>query len=230
MRKNKVSTKKKIRPSKDAHFSISKVNKENIKENKKVKNILEDLNAGINRFGWFSSHTGSGQRFSSNSAISEIEVKRNFKINLSLGAYLFIILAIFLVSLFVYLNFFYFMSCDNSSCFKETLSNCLRSSYISNESILLKNKVIGLSYQGCIVEVISLENTKGIEPGEKMTCYLPVGSKYSSLVSLPQTKIDLCSGSLREVIQEQIISEFYRSIGQNLNNLNSFFEQDLGRT
>ncbi len=136
-----------------------------------------------------------------------------------IGIILFCILALLVLSLVIFSSFIFHKSCENSSCFREMMSNCHRAQFISSDLVPLDNKIMGYSIGGCKVEVTSLKNDFGIGEGKKMVCYFPKGSTV-----LPQTNIEFCSGDLREDIQEVIISELYKTIGQNINELNDFFK------
>lgn len=125
------------------------------------------------------------------------------------------IITLVLVAILVYFNFFYYVSCENASCFKEMTSKCARAEFVSSELMTLENKIIGLSPQGCKIEVTLLEGLD-ISEGKQMTCYLPIGLKV-----LPQSKIEFCTGELREEIQTVIISELYETVGQNIVELQS---------
>lgn len=124
-----------------------------------------------------------------------------------------------LVFFFFYVNFIHYKECTNQSCFQEMVFSCNRATFESDGLISLNNKIIGVSFRGCKVKVESLDNELNIPPGEEMVCYLPLGLRV-----LPQNKIEYCSGELREDIQDLIISELYKVVGQNVGDINSFFK------
>jgi hypothetical protein len=126
---------------------------------------------------------------------------------------------VFFIALLIFANFIYFKNCSSQGCFKESVSKCYRAKYVSSDLVPLKNTIVGFSWRGCKVEVESLENDL-IDSGRTMTCYLPYGSR-----NLPQSRIELCSGELREDVQELIISEMYIAVGQNVREINDFFRQ-----
>lgn len=137
--------------------------------------------------------------------------------------FVFIGITILLILIIVFSSsFIFYKRCENSRCFKEMVSDCHRAQFVSRDLVPLNNKVLGYSFRGCKIEVTSLKNDFGIEEGKRMTCYFPYG-----LAALPQTRIEFCSGSLREEIQEIIISELHRTIGQNVGELNYLFKQGV---
>jgi len=130
------------------------------------------------------------------------------------------IILVLMVSLVIYASFFHYKDCENASCFREMVSKCHRTRFVSREFISLDNQIRGLTLKGCKIEVKALDNDLGISSGKKMTCFFPYGLKL-----LPQTKIEFCSGELREEIQTLIISELYKTVGQNIEELNTFFKK-----
>jgi hypothetical protein len=133
----------------------------------------------------------------------------------------FVIFIVIIFGFIIIFSTFYFSKvCENQTCFKEMVSKCQRAEFISKDLVGLENKILGPSLGGCKIIVTSLENDIGLKSGEKMTCYMPLGIKV-----MPQTKLEFCSGKLREDIQEILISELYKTIGQNLPELNSFFKR-----
>ncbi len=159
--------------------------------------------------------------FSENKSLSK-DFLQKFNSKNRLGKFVFVsfifILGILLIW-FIFASFIYSKPCDSSACFKTMISVCHRADFISSDLVRLDNQIVGLTSGGCEVEVRAVDNNLGISMGEKMTCYIPLG-----LSVLPQSKLDLCSGKLRESIQEIIISELYKTIGQNVEELNSFFK------
>jgi hypothetical protein len=129
-----------------------------------------------------------------------------------------IVFFLVLASVLIYSNFIYSKNCSNASCFREMVSGCNRANFISTDLISLENRVTGLTLKGCRIEVESLGNMMEISEGKKMVCYFPKGLRV-----LPQTKIEFCTGELREDIQELIISELYKTLGQNVGELSSLF-------
>ena len=130
------------------------------------------------------------------------------------------ILLLILISVLFYANFIYSKNCQNTGCFREMVSGCHRSTFVSTDLVSLDNKVTGFTFKGCRVVVVAAKDSFGISKGQKMICYFPKGLKV-----LPQTKIEFCTGELREEIQDLIISELYEVVGQNVEELNLFFRR-----
>jgi hypothetical protein len=131
----------------------------------------------------------------------------------------YVFLLIFLLLLFIfYVNFVYSKDCDNLTCFGEMIFYCNRANFVSSGALPLKSEIFGSSLEGCKVRVRALENNIGVLEGSEMICHLPMGVRL-----LPQSQIEFCEGRLREDIQDLIISELYKTIGQNVGELSYFF-------
>lgn len=129
------------------------------------------------------------------------------------------ILILLLIALLIYSSFIFSKHCYNQTCFKTMVSECRRADFKSSDLVRLENRIIGPSLKGCKIKVVSLENELGIPPGKEMICYLPYGLRI-----MPSAKIEYCSGELREEIQTVLISELYKTVGQNTEKLNPFFK------
>ena len=120
--------------------------------------------------------------------------------------------------IFIYANFFYYKKCENKTCFIDRIEKCDRAIYESEDFIMLTTKIEGMSFKKCISDVIYVD--KETNKKLKMRCSLPIGYSF-----LPYANLEFCSGKLRDFIQEKIISEINKVVGENLIELNSFFKR-----
>ena len=126
-----------------------------------------------------------------------------------------VILAGLITSL--YFTFYYINTCEDNECFYNALSNCRRTTYISNtEETILQYKIKGTSEGTCKVNVLLLQAKMGsVELGflenQDMNCFTTLGT-----VTEPEKDLTNCHGILKEEIQEIIIKRMHTQIVQNL--------------
>ncbi len=133
------------------------------------------------------------------------------------------ILAVLLISLIVV--FLYTKSCDSRACFNSYLSRCDKARYVSTEpDSVWMYRIEGVSNSQCMVssELISVtEGTSdlaGLE-GNSMTCSLVVGEIVD-----PKSDLKVCSGTLKEKIQEIMIQKMHAYILENVGKISQEFQ------
>ena len=141
-----------------------------------------------------------------------------------------IIISIFIIIIglgtwYYFVGFDTVVKCDNLDCYRENLLECKKSwvinednNYVYRYEILKDN---GNSY--CDVDVILSRITNGVMDsqdleGLNMVCKI---NKYDD--SLPESDMLVCSGRLREELQEIIIERMHNQILQNLDQINEGF-------
>lgn len=118
----------------------------------------------------------------------------------------------------IYANFFYYAKCPNKTCFEDRISLCQRTFFENEDFILLFNKVYGQNFKKCDSEVIYKDKQKNKKL--KMYCKLPLNYSF-----FPYQNIELCTGELREHLQDLIITEIHSTIGENIVKINKFLKE-----
>jgi galactitol-specific phosphotransferase system IIB component len=141
-----------------------------------------------------------------------------------------IVLSIFVIIIglgmwYYFVGFGTVTKCDDMECYRENLLKCKKSwvinednNYVYRYEILKDN---GDSY--CDVDVILSRVINGVMDsqdleGLNMVCKI---NKYDD--SLPESDMLVCSGKLREELQEIIIERMHNQILQNLDQINEGF-------
>ena len=125
----------------------------------------------------------------------------------------------------MYFTFFFTYSCDKYECLDKNLEECKRAKLIyENQDTTWLYKIIGKQGSRCEVEVTLLQIKRGkldIEKlqGDSMTCMMPLG-----VTQAPEKDISLCSGKLKEGLQEIIIQRLHNYILANLGQIEAELE------
>ena len=133
---------------------------------------------------------------------------------------IFITLLLVLVVIGTYFSFFYTVSCETESCFKEYQEKCDKASYLKDgEEITWHYKILGKEDEKCAINVKVVEVKKGDTEnknlnGKSMICYLPQGN-----VNSPGEDISLCHGILKEEIQKIMIQKAHSLILENMDEI-----------
>jgi hypothetical protein len=139
-------------------------------------------------------------------------MKRGFKI-------LFTIIVIVLV-ITLYVTFFYQPTCKDVTCWQAKYSECKRARYISSPiDVTWEYKINGKIEDRCAVEVKALEIKRGLKKteilvGKEMTCFTTLGS-----ISAPEGNPNVCTGPLKESMQELIIQKLHEYVVQNIGDI-----------
>jgi hypothetical protein len=134
-----------------------------------------------------------------------------------------IILSIIAVALIISVLFFilnHYQRCTDWDCFDENLAKCKKTKFAGGSDIMYGYIIEGKNNGTCEVSVTLLEgqlNNKDTEAlkNKEMTCYINLG-----VVNLPESDLSKCHGDLKEALQEQVISQLYTYIVQNIGQLN----------
>lgn len=141
--------------------------------------------------------------------------------------FLIVLLIIGLVILLGFLYFFVFAeTCETERCFLDGLENCNRATYISHKegniwkytiqpSIIPGRKTCTV-YVKNIVIASSTELAQNIQ-GKSMKCVIP--EQYAGAFIEIHTKLEFCSGPLKEKLQDMLLERLYNYIIQHLGEL-----------
>lgn len=108
-------------------------------------------------------------------------------------------------------------SCTSKECFDNSLSECRKTSYISDSTdTVLEYVILGSSGGNCEVNVKMLQIKRGVAElsaleGKEMVCSVALG-----LVTAPEANLKNCHGILKEEIQNVIIKRMHGQIVENL--------------
>jgi len=123
----------------------------------------------------------------------------------------------------VYFLFFYTSACENKQCFDNALDKCKKVSLVKGDEKAVWNyKILGDGENGCRVEVRLIQLKQGqvdiqkLE-GEEMVC------DYIKSDTFPEEDISMCSGKLKEELQDIIIKRMHDYLLKNLGDLQEGF-------
>jgi hypothetical protein len=125
----------------------------------------------------------------------------------------------------IYFTFFFTYSCDKYECLVKNLEECKRAKLLyENQDTTWFYQIKGKQGSRCEVDVTLLQIKRGkleIEKlqGDSMTCLMPLGVTQS-----PEKDISLCTGKLKEGLQELIIQRLHNYILANLGQIQSELE------
>ena len=143
-----------------------------------------------------------------------------------------IISIIFVVlAIAVFITFFYQPRCDNLVCWETKLVECSRATYINNPlDVTWEYKINGEKEGKCEVEVTALQIKRGLRKtevleGKSMTCLLPLGT-----TAAPEANPNLCTGRLKEEIQNLIIIKLHEYVVQNVGQIDEALREIEGVT
>ena len=131
------------------------------------------------------------------------------------GIVIFSIIVVLAIAVFI--TFFYQPRCDNIVCWETKLTECSRATYINNPlDVTWEYKINGEKEGRCEVEVTALQIKRGLKKtevlqGKSMTCFLPLGATTS-----PEANPNLCTGRLKEEMQNLIIIKLHEYVVQNV--------------
>lgn len=124
-----------------------------------------------------------------------------------------------------YYFFFYTKTCSDKDCFSKAFVLCERVKWLSDDAEATWLYTIkGESENKCEIDVELLQAKKGKQEiekieGKKMSCYVPSGT-----LAVPEENLELCSGELKEGLQDLIIKQMHSYIIENLGQINQEIE------
>ena len=140
-----------------------------------------------------------------------------------------LIIIIFIAAGFV--TFFYYPKCPNVKCWKDKLESCSKATYINEPiDVTWKYTIKGKNNDKCEVDVKVLEIKRGLKntevlEGKEMTCLLPLGIDVK-----PEANPNICSGRLKEEMQNLIITKLHEYIVQNIGQISGEIAEIEGVT
>lgn len=132
---------------------------------------------------------------------------------------------IIIIALFaaIYFLLFYTSACEDKVCFDNAIDNCKKVSLVkSDERAIWKYEILGYGEKGCSVGVRLIQLKQGqvdiqkLE-GNEMIC------DYVKAESYPEEDISVCSGKLKEEIQDMIIKRLHDYLLKNLGEIQESF-------
>ena len=133
----------------------------------------------------------------------------------------FVLIVVVLIAA-MYFTFFFSYSCDRYECLMANLQECKRATLLyEHQDTTWNYAILGQKGSRCEVEVTLLQIKQGkldIEKlqGDSMTCLMPLG-----VTQAPEKDISLCSGPLKEGLQDLIIQRLHNYILANLGKIES---------
>jgi hypothetical protein len=155
------------------------------------------------------------------------KIKYNFlKLNKKI-----IIAALIMLFVIIILLLYFFISskitlCNNDECYFSALSNCNKASYLrQDEKALWSYEIIKNKNDNCLVNVKLVRINLGtidIEKleGKSMECSV---KKYDK--EYPETDMSLCSGLLKEELQDILIRRMHDYLYKNLKEIKEEFNK-----
>jgi hypothetical protein len=134
-----------------------------------------------------------------------------------------IVVLLLIVYFVVYEDIFLIFTreCEDKECFDANLARCRRARYVSEvEEASWIFTIRGKEKGNCEIDV-ELANVKqgdislSSAVGKQMTCYLPLNS-----ITVPGDDLSLCTGPLKEEMQDLIIKKMHAYILENLGQIN----------
>jgi hypothetical protein len=129
-----------------------------------------------------------------------------------------IVLIIILIGILAwYFAFEKKITCEDKECFTQSLVECKRAIYVSQDSkTITQYNILGESDGSCETNVRIIEVRKGstdLAPleGLDMNCLTQIGSSI-----MPESDTKKCHGLLKEGIQDIVIRRMYSEIVQNI--------------
>jgi len=131
-----------------------------------------------------------------------------------------LVIAVFILSYFLWSYLTSYERCFSWTCFNDNLEDCSRTSFIGGTDMIFDYRIEGVYDGKCRVSVVLLQgelnNQESIAlEGERMVCDLPLG-----VIMLPESNIGNCHGTLKESLQDIVISRLHTYIVQNLGKIN----------
>lgn len=146
-------------------------------------------------------------------------VKKKFDVSVVVK-FVFVGVVLGLIGFWIFYNFIYYIDCSSSECFDLHYGNCERVRFVREGNLTFEYFVVGMREEKCAVDVTLLDGEltnqelKRLRKKE-MRCFMGVGS-----LEEPQKDIDVCTGPLKEEMQEIIIEKLHKYIAQNLERIN----------
>lgn len=134
-----------------------------------------------------------------------------------------LILMIIIVGSVTSYLFFYTRTCTTDKCFIQAMRECSRATYrVSNEGNVWQYKVLNslsFSQDLCTIEVKNLQIAsedplaKKVQ-GKSMKCRVP--KELAGTYIKVESKMEYCTGPLKESLQDLLIDQLYKYIVQNI--------------
>jgi len=127
-----------------------------------------------------------------------------------------VIIFIVVVSLVYYLSV-YKVRCGDKTCFNDHLVKCKKARWINNaEDAIWSYEIKGRTKEGCEVDVRLKSVKEGKTDltraeGKEMTCFVP-----GNTIETPGSNLEVCTGRLKEEMQDLIIKRMHSYILENL--------------
>ncbi len=153
--------------------------------------------------------------------VDEEETKKSGKNKKNKSIIPLIVLIILIISALVllylvYANIFRYTKCDSWDCFNSRLEKCYKTDFIGGNKMIFEYRIIGRDSDKCIVDIKLLQGELNNQESIKMEktsmkCDLPF-----SVIMIPESNLNYCSGKLKEGLQDLIINRLYSYIIENI--------------
>ena len=117
-------------------------------------------------------------------------------------------------------------TCQDLTCFKESLTTCKKTTLIREEqNMVWEYQIIGngpgdtCKVKTTLLKVIEGKAESQTLQGKSMTCNYPI-----STLNLPEDDISTCTGPLREELQELIIQRMHNYLIKNIGEIKEDFK------
>ena len=130
---------------------------------------------------------------------------------------IFIILILIALLAAAYYIYFFSNECGDKACWERSMAKCERTFYTMNsEEMTMQYTILGKSGDKCKIDVKLVQIKQGAAELESlqdkdMICLTDLG-----IVTAPEQNLKVCSGLLKEGIQEIIIKRMHSQIVENL--------------
>jgi len=137
------------------------------------------------------------------------------------------ILIIIILAVAIYLTIFKTEKCQDKECFFNSLENCKRVSWINeNEKSTFKYTILSnLDNQECKINVQLLNIKQGSVDNEKLLGKSMICNILKLETQYPEEDLSMCSGPLKEEMQDLIIKKMHNYLLENLGEIKQEFNQ-----
>ncbi|MAG02407.1 hypothetical protein CMI42_03650 [Candidatus Pacearchaeota archaeon] len=137
-----------------------------------------------------------------------------------------IILALGIAAFFFYQNYLVIEVCEDMGCFKESLVNCDAASFVRADVDAVWNyEILDEGEDVCDVEVTLLRLIDGKIEMDKLQGKSMICEIYKTNLIYPEDDLSVCSGVLKEEMQDVIIKRMHDYLILNIGEVVEGFEE-----
>ena len=125
-----------------------------------------------------------------------------------------ILIALLAVGYYIY---FFSNECGDKTCWETSMAKCARTFYTSeSDNMLMSYSILGKSGESCKIKVKLLQVKSGAAELENLQDKTMICLTDLGVVIAPEQNLKMCSGLLKESIQEIIIKRMHSQIVENI--------------